>query len=309
MKKIIFFNEKFRAITHVLNSFQTIFEGVEQVETSLQNLFENSTQINEMVTDLMVPHTALKIKRVKARKELIAELGNILNITHMFANSINNDVLLHTIKNFLSKYRSVSAYEMIEMSNHLITSLSENEELLNRVGLTAAHLQLLQNKCDAYRLAMTEVETIMSGRTKSREIIKELIKANNSLLANNIDRFIRFQAVLNPELSYAYKRVRWIRQRRKGSKTPLNGNADISGIVSDSKTGMVIPGVTLNLIEQAWAIQTETDGYYLFDELDEGTYTIGCHAPGYHIPETFQITLKNNESIIQNFELTPLNNQ
>lgn len=309
MKEVIFYNEKFRAIAQVLNNYSTVFEGVEQAEVSLQKLNENTNLINSMVSDLMVPHTALQIKRVKARKELVTELGKTLNIAQMFALGINDEILLLTVKNFQVKYRSASAVEMIEMSNHLIASLSENEELLTKVGLTTAHVQLLQDKCDAYRLAMTEAGTVMSSRTKSREMIRELIKANNALLKNNIDRFIRFQAALNPELSYAYKRVRSIRRRRKGNKNSLVGNADIAGIVTDSTTGMAIAGATLNLIEQAWAIQTEPDGYYLFDELDEGNYTISCHAAGYQVPDTYHLNLKKDESIIHNITLTPLSQQ
>ena len=108
-----------------------------------------------------------------------------------------------------------------------------------------------------------------------------------------------------PQLSFAYNRVRWSRRRRTSSNN-LPMESDISGMITDAITSLPIAGATINLIEHTQALNTESDGYYIFDDLEQGEYTVSCHASGYAVPEPFLVRLGNNDSVIHNFTLSPV---
>jgi len=95
------------------------------------------------------------------------------------------------------------------------------------------------------------------------------------------------------------------RYKNHGGEVP--GQADISGMVTDSYTGLPVTNASITLLQQESVTNTDTDGYYLIDELYEGTYSVGCYAPGYQVPAQVETTLGPNDSQVIDFSLTPEN--
>jgi hypothetical protein len=304
MKTQIFTTHKFKALKRVLENHENVFEGKAQAIAAKDNFTEMVNQMAALITDLTVPLTSVYLNRVKARNALIAKLGNILQIAIMFASRTNDEVLLNTLKSYNRRYRSVAANEMIQFANYLISALNQKMDEAAEVGITAEEIAQLQSSIDNYQQASDKVALEIGERKSRRMQINDLIKNSNELLQNSIDRFVRFHNTSHPDLSFAYGRVRW-RRRRKPTGGSLPEDSDISGMVSDAVTGLPIAGATLSLIEHAHALNTDAEGYYLFDHLEPGEYTITCHATGYKVPEPFVLILSNNDAVIHNFHLTP----
>ncbi len=308
MKTQIFTTHKFKALKRVLENHENVFEGKAQAIAAKDNFTEMVNQMAALITDLTVPLTSVYLNRVKARNTLIAQLGNILQIAIMFASRTNDEVLMNTLKSYNRRYRSVAANEMIQFANYLINALNQKMDEAAEVGITAEEIAQLQNSINNYQQAAENVALEIGERKSRRMQINDLIKNSNELLQNSIDRFVRYHNTSHPDLSFAYGRVRWRRRRKSTSGTSLE-DSDISGMVSDAVTGLPIAGATVNLIEHAHALSTDAEGYYLFDHLDTGEYTIACHAPGYKVPEPFALMLSNNDAVIHNFQLTPADSE
>jgi len=258
-----------------------------------------------LITDLTVPLTSVYYNRVKTRDALITGLGNTLHIGIMFASRIGDEVLLNTLKDHMRRYRSVSAQEMLQFSFYFISTITQKIEQAASVGLTQENITQLQEMTEAYQQAAEAVSNTLGERRSRHNRLDQLIKDGSKLLVNDLDRFVSYNTTGFPQLSFAYNRVRWSRRRRTSSNN-LPMESDISGMITDAITSLPIAGATINLIEHTQALNTESDGYYIFDDLEQGEYTVSCHASGYAVPEPFLVRLGNNDSVIHNFTLSPV---
>ncbi len=302
MKRLVFSTHKFKAIQRVLEAHQNAFEGKAQALQARQSFADIASEMSSLITDLTVPLTSVYYTRKKSRKELIAELGNMLQIGLMFASREGDLVLLNTLRDFKRRYVSVSTNEVIQFSYYFIGKINEKLEKVSEVGISAEAVLALQDKTVAYQEAVIAVSDILADRQSRRNRVKELIQVGTKILLNDLDRFVYYNATSFPELNFAFNRVRWSRHRKSSAQT-LPAESDISGTVTNINTGLPVEGATLNLIEHAHAINADKDGYYIFDDLEEGEYTLTCHATGYVVPEPFVLTLNPNESVVQNFAL------
>lgn len=305
MKNLLFSTQKFRAIQRVLETHQEAFEGKQQAQDACTSFNDLVTQMENLITELTVPKSSVYLNRVRTRQTLANELGQMLNIGIMFASRQEDEVLMNTLKTFYRRYRSVSSSEMIQMTLYFIQTITAVQELANEVGLTTERMASLQAAMDNYRQASEAVANAMGDRRSRRDQLGNLIKLCNKTLRFDFDRFVRYHATDYPSLAFSYSRVRGIRRRRPSGAAIIT-ESDISGMITDALSGQPIVGATINLIEHATALNTETDGYYIFDELEAGDYTITCHAEGYNVPDAFTVTIGDNDSIIHNFELTPI---
>ena len=302
MKRLIFTTQKFKTIQRVLENNQSAFEGKIQAIEARQNFTDNAAEMSTLITDLTVPLTSVYLNRKKARETLILDLGKMLQIGIMFASRIGDDVLLNTLKDFKRRYGSVSANEMIQFANYFMGKISDQMEKAAEVGITEEDISAFREKTNAYLEAAEAVSNLLGDRRARRERLNNLIQTGNKLLLNDLDRFVIYNAEAFSDLNFAYNRVRWSK-RRKPSGQSLPANSDISGTITDFTTAIPLEGATLSLIEHANAITSDKDGYFLFDDLEEGEYTVTCHATGYEVPEPFVVTLTAGESVVHNFAL------
>lgn len=302
MKRIIFTTQKFKTIQRVLETNQGAFEGKIKALEARQNFADNADEMSTLITDLTVPLTSVYLNRKKAREALILELGKMLQIGIMFASRIGDEVLLNTLKDFKRRYGSVSANEMIQFANYFMGRVSNQLDEAAEVGITEEDISAFRDKTNAYLEAAEAVSNLLGARRARRIKLNNLILSGNKLLLNDLDRFVIYNAESFPDLNFAYNRVRWSK-RRKPSGQSQTAISDISGTVTDVTTGTPLEGATLSLIEHANAITSDKDGYFIFDDLEAGEYTVTCHATGYEVPEPFVVTLTADESVVHNFAL------
>ena len=305
MRNIIFSTEKFKAIKRVLDANESVFEGEPALINVKQAFADKINELSDMISNLTVPVKSVNIDKIKARQTFVESLDELLQRSVILARAINDDALLITAKSYIRRYRSVSINESIQYAQYLLGIMAQKPEEAAASGLTQEIIDDIQAKIQQYRLSVENVSLSMGERKSSREQIKNLKAEITDLLTNDLDRFVRVNKKTHPDFSFAYNRVRWSRRRRVTNiNIPLE--SDISGMVKDADTGLPIPGATLNLIEHAHAIEAGADGYYIFDELEAGEFTLPCHATGYEVPESVIINLNDNDSYIHNFNLVPI---
>ncbi len=73
--------------------------------------------------------------------------------------------------------------------------------------------------------------------------------------------------------------------------------------VPDNVTGDPVANATVLLTELGLVANTDADGYYLFDEVPVGSFTISCHATGYKLPANVPVTATGTEALQLNFSL------
>lgn len=82
-----------------------------------------------------------------------------------------------------------------------------------------------------------------------------------------------------------------------------NPYGDVSGCVTDFETGKAISGATVSLGTIA-TTNTDSDGYYAFQNIDPGQYKLNVNAAGYE-PGTKTVTIKANFSSQGDITLRP----
>lgn len=124
------------------------------------------------------------------------------------------------------------------------------------------------------------------------------------MLKEQIDPVIRFEGIANPGLYREY-----LIARRTGARKKQESNADllmdISGTVTDITTGEPVANATIDIAASELLTTTDADGYYLFEELPSGDYTLSCHATGYRLPEKVKVKAADGESLQIDFNLQP----
>lgn len=75
------------------------------------------------------------------------------------------------------------------------------------------------------------------------------------------------------------------------------------GTVSDNVTGEPVANATVLITELNLVNTTDEAGYYLFDEVPVGSFTISCHAAGFKLPANVLVTATGTEALQLNFSL------
>lgn len=92
----------------------------------------------------------------------------------------------------------------------------------------------------------------------------------------------------------------------RGTQPPAS-TYSISGIVTDSN-GNTLSGVTMTLTGAAnSSMQTDSNGFYGFTELNNGSYTVTPSKTGYTFsPSSIPVTINNSDAIADNFTGTAI---
>ncbi len=304
MKSIINKTQKFVAIRRVLENHDIAFEGKPEALAAREDFVTKSSEITDLLAKVIQPVTSVYVERKENRKGLKQMLHEMIHIGIMLARRKQDNTLLHTFNNFNRQMRSVPGPLMLEISQYVLNKLSDNEAIATDLGLTAADKQAFEDKYQSFEQALLDTQNKLDERRIARLDINQLIKECNAILRLELDRFVRYNQRQYPAMANNYLRLRRAKRKRNSNKLPTD--SEIMGHVRNALTNEPIAGATLNLIEHGWAISTNNEGHYLFDELKPGHFTVSCHAAGYQVPEPLMTELETNDSVVFDFMLTPL---
>ncbi|MDV7396158.1 carboxypeptidase-like regulatory domain-containing protein, partial [Arthrospira platensis SPKY1] len=121
----------------------------------------------------------------------------------------------------------------------------------------------------------------LESRRSKRYQIDQILKACNLTLRTQIDPFVRFHQKEHPLFHDDYKLVRGF-PRKKKRKYIQHDQVEIVGTVSDAVTGLPIQQAIINLVGFEISVETDSDGYYLIDELPATKFYLSCYKQGYN---------------------------
>jgi len=98
------------------------------------------------------------------------------------------------------------------------------------------------------------------------------------------------------------QRTTWMNTTLVPIHQPPDLNGTISGFVLDAKNDSPIPRAHVKLVELNRELLTDDNGFYKFDKVPPGTYTINVTAKD-HTSQTISKTLGNNANVTASFHL------
>lgn len=250
-------------------------------------------------------YSASTIYRPKqdSQQKLMASLSEFLGMGILFAAHLGDMPLLDILKVYKARMRNVSAYKLFEMAVHVVEELEKKAELAIEFGISTENLLAFKELVTDFGVTLDNTAVLLTSRKSGWNDLRKKLNTCSKMIRLQIDPFIIFNEKEFPDL---YKDYMLVRGSRKRPATDEPTTVEISGVVTDSVTGLPLANVTVNLLNHESAYTTDTDGYYLIDELEAGSFTVSCYLPGYDVPQPVTDELASGESVIIDFSLAPV---
>lgn len=305
MNRMILRHQKYKALHRILTDYPQAFENRPEAQAWIETLAERNTSVSALITTIIRPVSTVYRPKQELRKALQDELNALLGVAVIIATQAGNQSQLAEMKGYRREVYSESAYKLFEMAIHVASEIGKAQELAAKLGCDAQRLADFNTLAADYGSVMDDTGLTLNGRKANRKSIHAMLTDCNQLLINQVDHYIRANKALYPDLYLNYTVMRFPHRKRRGAAVkPSEG--DISGTVANAATGLPVLNATLTLVQQASSTASDEDGCYLFDELAEGTYTLQCFAHGYQVPKPEKFNLLNGESLVIDFNLTPV---
>jgi hypothetical protein len=189
------------------------------------------------------------------------------------------------------------------------TSLQVADELAKAgtqaadAGLSSAELAAFKKQVDDFGLLIESTATELKDRKSARQERDTLTTENIAILRYQLVPYANLVQELFPAFYRDFKIARRSPLPRKATDKTAETYAEISGTVTNSTTNEPVAGATVMITELERVTTTDDDGYYLYDEVPVGTYTLNCYAKGYKLPATESVTATGTEELQLNFHL------
>ena len=305
MKKEINILQRFKAIRREMENCEEAFAEKPEI-LAAKVAFENNTDnIGDILSQLLRPVSTVRSPKQDSESRMRKSLSRMIGIGLTLATSQDNQPLITTLKGYNMLWKRCSAYQLYEISLHTHEELTKVQELAADNGLTTEKLAAFLQQIQDYGITLDTNGFLLSDRRKSRQDLKQLIKANNHLLRMQLDTFVRFSEDEFPELYSNYMFLRKRKSPKSKSGTITGEPVEIAGTVTNSVTGLPVANATINIIDYGLIATTDADGCYILDEIEAGPCIVHCYASNYQVPESFSFNAAVGESLIVDFSLTP----
>lgn len=305
MKTFINKHQKIKSICRVMNNYPQAFEDKTKALEMKDGFSQQSDAVSELISKLLRPASTIHRPKQDSQQKLALALQENIGMGILLATHMENKPLLDLLKVYKARVLNVSAYRLFEMAGHVAEELQKYAEVGIAFGLTEEKLTAFNTQISGFGETLDNTGAKLTDRKSDWNALNKQLLLCSKTLRLQLDPFIEFNEKEFPDLFKDYMLVRGSRKRRKKIivSDPTTGN--ISGVVTDSVTGLPVANVTINLVEHESAYTTDADGYYLIDELEAGSYTVSSYATGYEVPENVISELATGESLVIDFSLVP----
>lgn len=308
MRTIISKHQRIKAICRVMNNYPQAFEEKAKALEMKNGFNLQSDGLSELISKLLRPASTIHRPKQDSQQKLRAAVMENIGMGILMATDLENMPLLDILKVYKSKVAVVSAYRLYEMAVHVAEELEHNAALAVDFGITAEKLAAFNTQIADFGETLDNTGAKLTDRKSGRRELSKQMRQCSKTIRLQLDPFIEYNEKEFPELFKDYMLVRGSRKRRKKAVTSDPATGEISGVITDSVSGLPLANVTINLVEQEAVFTTDADGYYLIDELEAGTYTVTCHTSGYDVPQAVTCELTADESLVIDFTLVPAAN-
>lgn len=305
MKKEIKQLNKFKTIAMIMAAHPSAFEGQPYILEVRNEFTSKCNSIGLLLDNLAKPAAVLQNARREKVERLTAMVGNIIHIGLAYAISAGNEELKRNMSNYRKEYLKKSQYRLVYLAANVHQEMLPYEEQAVDAGLKTGAIAELNTLLEAYRQDLHQSHLLMSTRKSTRLELATLLKGCTQTLKVEIDLFAKNIETDQPDFYREYATIRNLNRRNRRRNKLETAESDISGTVTNSATGQPISMAIISIPETGLVVETDEDGYYLIDELPAGTFTLSCHAPGYNVPAKITAVIKDEESLVYDFSLTP----
>jgi len=272
-----------------------------------ETLGEQSDELSNLISKLLRPASTIHRPKQDSQLKLSVSLLEYVGMGMLLATHIQNKPLLDILRVYKSRIPNVSAYRLYEIAVHVADELTANSALAVEFGLTAEKLTAFKAQVADFGETLGNTTALLTDRKSGWGTLNKKLLACSQTIRMKLDPFMEFNEKELSDIIRDYMLVRGSRKRRKRvlKTDPVTG--EFSGTVTDSTTGLPVENATINLLQHETAYSTDSDGYYLIDELEPGSYTVTCHATGFEVPEDISAQLVAGESLVIDFSLVPVN--
>jgi hypothetical protein len=307
MKKSRIRHQKYKSMQITLESYQQAFEGNQEAIAVMNSFSEYNSQLSALLSKLTRPVSTVYQPKMNKQIEFTRKLRSMIGVGTTVASRTGDASLLYTLRLYRTQLKNASAFLLREMAVHLSEEMTPHTELLTGLGITPALFEAFNQMIQDFSATVDNTRVQLNVRKSDRKAIFSLLKTCNNIVRDQLDPLVLTVEDEQPDL---YREWFTLRARKKG-KSQVNeletANSDISGTVTDSTTNQPLAFAIVTLVEQGTVTESDEDGYYTFDELSEGDYTLSCHASGYDVPEVVKVAAGNDDSVVVDFNLKRVN--
>jgi len=305
MKTLIKKSDKFNVVAVVLTNNPDPLEGFTEIIDARDMFISKKNRISVLLTTLNKPKTEVHLIKMDSRDKLRSLLKLAIGTGITVATRQKNQPLLLALKNYKKILSKTNTHDLPDMASRVCDELEQYQTLAASAGLTAEKLAELKSLTTSFREIIEGTDYEFSSRKAARKELKELVTDCYNLLNNELDPFVEHCKDTFPVFYNAYTTARNRKKYSRKKKAVQALTADVTGTVTDSVTLQPVEGAIISLLQTETVVETDEDGYYEIDEITAGTINVGCHAPGYLVPDNVTADPKAGESLVIDFVLVP----
>ena len=305
MNRLILQHQKMRAISRILESHAEVFAGQPALLEIKSQFSQQLDDTATLISKRLKPSSTIIKPKQEEQKNFEKEFQLITGMGLLLASNLGSLSLTHLFKSYRSRFRSISAFKKYEFALHIHAELQKYPEEAAAIGLSASRISEFLDLTNNFSKTLDNTDVSLFQRRKTASELEKLLSAGHETLRTKIDPLITFLQSSRPELYEEYYTLRGRRFRKKKNAQPVNQHVEIVGTVTNALTGKAVKDAVINLVGFDMATETDADGYYLFEDLPETSFTVSCHCAGYQLPEPVTFQAKAGENLVVNFSLTP----
>jgi hypothetical protein len=305
MKYQIKQSDKFNVVAIVLVNNPEPLEDYPEIIDAKDLFITKKTRISELLTTLNKPYTEVFGVKIDSRDKLRSLLRLAIGTGITVASRQKNQPLLRTMKSYKAELANTNTHDLPDMASRVCNEMEQYQLVAAGAGLTTKKLTELKDLTSGFREIIEGTNFAFSSRKADRKELKGLITECIGILNNELAPFVEhckdtFPAFYN-SFTTACGKKKYSRKKKTNTVEPAN----ITGTVTNSVTEKPVEGAIINLIECETVVTTDEDGYFEIDEVVVAKYNVGCHAPGYLVPDNVKAEPKSGESLVIDFVLVP----
>ena len=305
MSKYVLMHQRDKAVQRVNETYMDVYEDKREVLEATESLKGNNLRIAIVLALLAKPRSLVfSLKKGQASK-LSRSLSRKAGIGILLATRQQDEPKLALYKLYKRAASQGNAWDLHQAAIKVADELAKEGELATNAGLSVVEITAFKNQAIEFGRTIETTDAEIKLRKSACEERNTLMSANVTILKYQLDPFANQVQDLFPDFFRDYKIARRSPLPRKATVKPEELLNDVSGTVTDTTTGEPVAEATVLITEINLVTTTDEDGYYLFDEVPVGSFTISCHAAGYKLPANVPVTISDTQPLQLDFELEP----
>ena len=274
------------AITATVPAFAAVATQLRTIYNSIVDAAQQEAQATAGIT----------MNKTQSRETLCTEAANIAAAVYAYAMSVSNHELKEQVNFSVSKLLQTRDELLVPVCNTIHQKATDNLASLANYGVTAARLTALQTLIDEFAAMIPGPRNAASVRAAARTSMAALFTQADELIKKQMDKLALQFKPANTAFYNAFKNNRIILDASTSSTM-------VKGIVVDMLTNLPVPSVAVQVVGQAYAAATNSNGEYEVKIPVPGVYNLSYNKNGYNNKTENNITVTLGQTTTRNTQL------